>query len=296
MGAFKQAMLANYMATRNIDVAFLQEGESTYANPLAETYGGASNTIILDTDSADRALKIVSRLNPGTSIVLAPAGGVGRAGYYNVVVPGALPVAPLGDGVAVDYLSNAAIKEWVLKPADRDRVDSKKIVYARRGGIEGAGDKNFKKQLNETIMEPVTRRMNMMGHRRPKAVQIGVTRIYHWHAPLGGSTTLSGLGYGAYSAIANEGSGGQLAVAANILFSKFLGITAAFPGNTILVGDLNISAGGVREIYKTANFITSNDGLCHAIADPSLPLTSEVTTLDQFALGVSDHAPIVFTY
>lgn len=168
MGAFKQAMLTNYMTNRHIDVAFLQEGESTYVNPLAETYGGASNTIILDTDSSDRALKIVSRLNPGDSIVLAPAGGVGRAGYYNVVIPGALPIALLGDGVAVDYLANPAIKEWVLRPADRERVDSKKIVFTRRGGIEG--DKNFRSKLSETIMEPVTRRMNMMGHRRPKAL------------------------------------------------------------------------------------------------------------------------------
>jgi hypothetical protein len=296
MGAFKQAMLANYMNMRNIDVAFLQEGESTYVNPLSETYGGSTNVILLDVDSSDRALKIVSRLNPGDSPVFAPVGGVNRAGYYNVVVPGALAVALLGDGVAVDYLANPAIRDWILTPANRERVDKKKIVFARRGAIEGAGDKNFKRQLNETIMEPVTRRMNMMGQRRPKAAQVGGVTIYHWHAPLGGAATLSGVGYTAYSAIANEGSGGQLAVAGNILFSKFLGITAAFPANTILLGDLNISAAAVREIYKTANFITSHDGLCHAIADPSMPLTPEVTTLDQFALGVSDHAPIVFTY
>ena len=254
------------------------------------------NTIILDSDSLERPLKVVSRLTPGDSLVLAPMGGVGRAGYYNVIPRAAFAVNLLGDGVMVDYLSKAEIKDWILKPADRDRVGTKKISFARRGGIEGAGDKNFKKELNDTILEPVIKRMNMMGHRRPKAVGVGTITIYHWHAPLGGATNLSGVGYSAYNTIANEGSGGQLAVAANILFSKFLGITAAFPANTILVGDLNISAAAVREIYKTANFITSQDGLCHAIADPSLPLTSEVTTLDQTQLGESDHDPIVFTY
>ena len=86
-------------------------------------------------------------------------------------------------------------------------------------------------------------------------------------------------------------------MAASLLFSKHLGITADFPADTILVGDLNIKTDAVKSIYKTNNVLSSADGWCHAIAGSALALTAEVTDLSSVAgtLGESDHSPIVFT-
>lgn len=84
-------------------------------------------------------------------------------------------------------------------------------------------------------------------------------------------------------------------MAANILFAKHLGAEGAFPGNTILLGDLNINSKAAKAIYGTTNVVSSDDGWCPASANINLPLTAEVTTLDQVVLGYSDHSPIVFT-
>ena len=300
MDSGKQSKLATYLATNKVDMAILQEGDSGFHNAESEQAGtGVFSTLVFDRSST--ALELVAAAS-SSEFGLAPASGVSRAGYYNIT--GSLAFTKATDVGSVDYLANDEIKKWILVPAqacvDGKRINGKKLSV-RRGNLEGGGDKNFKAQVEENMLKPVQRRLNMLGHRRPKAVDVSYNsttlRIYYWHAPLGQDTKLDNVGFGSYSSLAGEGCGGELAVAASIRFSKHLGISADFPGNTLLVGDLNIKSDAVKSIYKTDNVLSSADGWCHAIAGSMLPLTAEVTNLSTLAgaLGDSDHSPIVFT-
>ena len=96
--------------------------------------------------------------------------------------------------------------------------------------------------------------------------------------------------------IAGEGSGGELAVAANLLFMKFVAVSKKFPVRTLLIGDLNITPKAVEHIYGD-EFLSSEDGWCHAVAPAGTALTllagsNQLTNAK--SLGGSDHAPIVF--
>jgi len=300
MDAGKQLMLATYLTTKTIDLAILQEGDSGFHNAESEQAGaGIYNTLLFDRSST--AIELVAAAS-SSEIGMAPSSGVSRAGYYNLT--GSLAFTRITDVSSVDYLKNPEILKWILAPAqaccDGKRIDKKKLSV-RRGRLEGAGDKHFKALVDKEMLEPVQRRLSMLGHRRPKAVDVSYNsttlRIYYWHAPLGQDAKLDNVGFSSYSTLAGEGCGGELAVAASILFSKHLGITATFPANTILVGDLNIKSDAVKSIYKTDNVLSSADGWCHAIAGTALPLTAELTDLSAAAgaLGDSDHSPIVFT-
>ena len=300
MDSGKQSKLATYLTTKSVDLAILQEGDSGFHNAESEQTGeGVYSTLLFDRSST--ALDLVAAAS-SSDFGLAPSSGVSRAGYYNIT--GTLAFTGVTDVSSVDYLKNAEIKKWILTPAqacvDGKRIDGKKLSV-RRGKLEGGGDKNWKALVDEQMLVPVQRRMNMLGHRRPKAIDVTYSgkslRIYYWHAPLGQDTKLNNVGFGAFNALAGEGCGGELAVAASLLFSKHLGITADFPADTILVGDLNIKSDAVKSIYKTNNVLSSADGWCHAIAGSALALTAEVTDLSTVAgaLGDSDHSPIVFT-
>ncbi|MCX6598035.1 MAG: hypothetical protein NTV70_16890 [Acidobacteria bacterium] len=296
MSGPKRDLLTAYKLNKHIDFIFLQEGDAGFDNATSE---GNSTAKLLLFDRSSSAIEIVAAIS-SSGVGLGPSGGVNRAAYYNIVADAA-QYADVGDGACSDYLANPVIKTWILVPAEAavggKRIDGKKVTV-RRGTVEGSGDPNYKAALVEEILSPVQRRMNMLGHRRPKAVDLKARtlRIFYWHAPLGSETKLSEVGFsGSHSGVAKDGCGGELAVAANILFAKHLGAEGAFPDNTILLGDLNINAKAAQAIYHTTNVVSSDDGWCHAIANTSLPLTAEVTTLDQTALGYSDHSPIVFT-
>lgn len=301
MDLAKRALLASYVTTQSIDIVFLQEGDSGFTNALSETTGdGVYNSILFNRSS--KAVELVAAIS-SSNFGLAPASGVSRAGYYNIT--GSLAFTRVLDVTCVDYLSNDEILKWVLVPAqacvDGKRIDNKKLSV-RRGSLEGGGDKNFKAKVEEEVLQPVQRRLNVLGHRRPKGVDVtygtSTLRIYYWHAPLGTETKLSQVGFGSSSTIAGEGCNGETAIAASLLFAKHLGITTDFPANTILLGDLNITADAVKEIYKTNNVLSSADRWCHAIANSALPLTLELNNLSSLTsgtLGVSDHSPIVFT-
>jgi hypothetical protein len=294
MDGAKQVLLNTYKTTKGIDYIFLQEGDAGFDHAQPETNGAGS---FLAFDRSSKPLELVAALS-SSGIGIGPNGGVGRSAYYNVV--GA--AAGYHDAATSDYMSDLTIKDWILKPADMTRFPPTYSKYAgqaitiRRGVVQG--DQHFKQALVEMSLEKVQKRLNLLGHRRPKAVDLTgrILRIYYWHAPLGTDTTLSAVGFGtSHLAVAADGCNGELAVAANILFAKHIRADATFPANTILVGDLNINNKAAQAIYHTTNVISSADGWCHAIAHTSLPLTAEVTTLDQTALGYSDHAPIVFT-
>jgi hypothetical protein len=293
MGVDKQALLRIYKASNSIDFIFLQEGDAGFDN--AKTESNSCPTMMFF-DRSSSALEVVAALS-SSEIGIGPASGVSRAAYYNIVATAAA-YADVAEAACTHYLAKQTIKDWILTPAQAGKRINGKAVRVHRGRVDGAGDKNFKAELVRQILDPVQKRLNLLGHRRPKAIDLTARtlRIYYWHAPLGRDTTLAEVGFGpTYSGLAGDGCGGELAVAANILFAKHLGATGAFPDDTILVGDLNINNKAAKAIYSTTNVITSQDGWCHAIANANLPLTSEVTQLVEGDLGQSDHSPIVFT-
>lgn len=296
MGADKQTLLNNYIAAQGIDLVFLQEGEATFSNDTTiVTNEGHSHGSLLMFDRSDTAMEFIAAAS-GNAFGIGPTGGVGRSANYNVVGDKAI-YTDLSDTL-VDYLGNETIKNWIKQPAQNfvggKRIDGKKLTV-RRGRFEGAGQPDMKKKIDAQLLEPVQKRINMLGHRRPKAVKINANswKIHYWHAPLGSDTKLGSVGFSSYNGIRQEGSGGELAVAANILFAKHLGVDTQFPTNTILLGDLNITRTAVEDIYKTSNVLSSSDGWCHVIAHSGVTLTQRTNTLDQTALGYSDHAPIV---
>jgi hypothetical protein len=299
MESAKQGMLKTFIASQTIDYTFIQEGDPGFDNVEFET-GLWRSTLVFD--DSDDAMKLLKRCAPSSTLQMGPLGGVGRAQVYNVVGAG---FSKVGDAAALDYLGSANIKRWLTNPA-KYYIDHKREATIAGKPIwtphklflpNGTGDRNFREGLDANIVRPVQTRVNMLGHRRPKAINIAAPalRIYYWHAPLGPGEKLEKMGLKNYADLSNDGCGGTIAVLANILFSRYIGAETKFPDNTILLGDLNINEKAVKKIYSTANVITSHDGWCHAIADSSLPLTTEVTTLDESVLGHSDHAPIVFT-
>jgi hypothetical protein len=296
MGAAKQTLLTNYIAGQAIDFVFLQEGEATFSNATTiVTSEGHNHGSMLLFGRQDKATEFIEAAS-SNAFGIGPMGGVGRTANYNIV--GDKTAYTDLDDSLVDYLKNDSILTWIKKPAQNfvngKRVNKKKLSL-RRGKFEGAGQPDVKKMINDDLLGPVQSRMNMLGHRRPKAVKIhanGMT-VHYWHAPLGSDTKLSSIGFTSYNAIRQEGSGGELAVAANIVFAKHLGVDTQFPTNTILLGDLNITRTAVEDIYKTSNVLSSADGWCHIIAHSGVTLNQITNALDQTALGYSDHAPIV---
>jgi hypothetical protein len=307
----KRQKLSTYMTTETIALVFLQEGDQNFDNAETEAYSGPSVLLLGGADTTEKAILTAFNADFGVSSV----GGVSRSAYYNIVADtNVVDFAKLAEtgkvGVGgVDYLRNDAIKDYVLEPAKtalakREMGGKHLLVFESgrsRSGFKDAGKYETKERIQKLIRDPVQHRMNLMGHRRPKAITINGTNpaltIYYWHAPLGQDLKLEDVGFEAYKAIRNEGCNGEVAIAANILFAKHLGVpTTGFPDNVILVGDLNISSAAVEKIYDTDNILTSNpDGWCHAVAGKSPTLTLVSDTLDQLRLGYSDHAPVVFT-
>ncbi len=124
-------------------------------------------------DRSSTAIEIVAALSY-SEIGLGPTGGVNRAAYYNIIAD-ADQCADVADSACCDYLANPAIKDWILVPAQAAasgrRINGKK-VSVRRGSVEGSGESNYRAALVEEILNPVQRRMNMLGHRRPKAIDL----------------------------------------------------------------------------------------------------------------------------
>ena len=300
----KRALLNAYKAAEGIDIVFLQEGSSTFDNAKDEGFGGTGVYLVPGADSAEKLIELAFGL--GMTSTIAPMGGVARKAYYNVVAGHGVFTAKADSPDGADYLSKADMKSYLKKPAEdallkRDRRGKKLIelrVGRSRTTIVNGGSREMQDILRDNVVGPIQKRVNLMGHRRPKLVELTgrAQKVYHWHAPLGGDVKLKDVGFlTGNEGITDQGSGGELAVAANILFAKFLNVSAQFPANTILVGDLNITQRAVKHIYNTTNVVSSDDGLCHALAHSSIPLTSVTTTLDAARMGVSDHDPIVFT-
>jgi hypothetical protein len=299
MGAHKQHLLAQYQAAHNIDLIFLQEGDSTFEGPQILTHAEAhSHSSFLYFDDSDSAIKCIAAAI-GSGMGIGPMSGVSRSAFYNVLkYPGAANALDEGES-HVDYLNNNDIKTWIKKPAAGPRIGTASESFRlslRRGVLEGGGTPQNKELIQKHLVKPVTNRLNLLGHRRPKSVHFpGGLRIYYWHAPLGSTPQgyPSGLPIGGAN-LEQCGCQGGLAVAANALFAKHLGVAGQFPANTILLGDLNITDTAVAAIYKTNNILSSSDGWCHVVAPPGLALNLVTNDLDQTALGYSDHAPIVF--
>lgn len=302
--AIKQAKLRAYLTAQNIDMAFLQEGGSAFDEAESEANTLSSTYMVPGANETERLIEYAFGSNAsGVSMVHSMA-GVSRAAYYNIVTE-ATTMATFAKAAPnePDFINEQRLTDWIKEPASSSllRRDAGgklfEVQNSRRGGLKNSGSPRVKDALSKHILKPVQSRVNMMGHRRPKFVTIGGLKIYYWHAPLGGGTDLNTLGFQDIAPYAGSGSGGPLAVTANVVFSRFLkDKSSAFPADTILLGDLNVSNedGAIQAIYKTDNVISSHDGLCHVVAGDNLALTSIINTLDQGALGISDHDPIVF--
>jgi hypothetical protein len=323
--AGKRTLLQNYIAANNIDLVVLQEGSQGFVGAVSEaTYAPA---YLLDaTSTEDKVLSCAFKkgdfapANAGLCLpMLTSMGGVSRSAYYNVVPNAAHPVGatlPLD----VDYFAEPRIKKYIQAPVQAALKSVKSTANLEfktkgRAGFVNSGDKAVRDRIENYIVKPVQKRINLTGYRRPKVLRIpawgggaGLT-IYFWHAPLGRELTLGEVGLSGSDELAAEvdAGGGQVALAANRLFAKYLGIDTAtpFPARTVLMGDLNISRKAVKLIYNVHKYATvvgvrglrmvsSADGWCHAVVGDGMLLNALVTRLDVAALGHSDHDPIVF--
>jgi len=322
----KQKLLTDYIRDLKIDLVILQEGSQNYDNAVSEM--SATNAYIMSgTKTADKALRCAfkkgewsSAEGTGLAPLLTPMGGVSRSAYYNIVDNPAQPQAIDGPR-DLDYFSESRIEEYLLAPIKsalrpplRGQVKLEFTESGRRPGFANSGNKQVRDRLENDIVKPTQKRINLVGYRRPKALTLtaapgGALTVYFWHAPLGRELTLGEVGLGGLNELATEvdAGGGQVALAANRLFAKYLGVDTAtpFPARTVLLGDLNITRKAVKAIYHVRKYATvggrrglrmvsSDDGWCHAVVGDGMQLNAVVTKLDQSKLGYSDHDPIVF--
>ena len=299
----KRTLLTNYVKANSIDFVFLQEGSSDFTNAVTEANSQGSilfpsahcSSLSADKKIVDLAFSNDSFLGPSINAM----GGVSRAAFYNTLGP---PAPSEKIHVSADYVSNPAVQKWVFKPADNASIRRNANGGAKMvGGTSKRPVITDREWCDRVITSPIQLRANLMGQRRPKVITLEKSgkqiRIYYWHAPLGSTCTLSSVGLKTGNEnIIGEGSGGELAVAANLLFKKFLGEDEDFPSDTLLVGDLNITGKAVDHIYRCKR-VSSEEGWCHGIAPPGATLTllaDSNTMISADALGGSDHAPVVF--
>jgi hypothetical protein len=299
----KRARLEAYKGTEAINYVFLQEGSSSYTAAESEknTLGSLLMVESCAALTSDNKKVLAAAFGPGTMLgpVVTGGGGVSRAAYYNVL-GATLPRAAFDDPEA-NYAWNTDVRDWVFEPGKNASIIRGPSGKRLLGGTKQRPVITDRRACNEMLVDPIQRRADLVANRRPKKVRVadGLSEatIYHWHAPLGGTVTLNRVGLSkGNEGIAGQGSGGELAVAANLLFKKFLCGAGPFPARTLLVGDLNITRHAVDHIYSGCVALSSEDGWCHVIGPPGATLTlrpGSNTMANAYALGGSDHAPIV---
>jgi hypothetical protein len=320
----KQAQLQAYITARAIDYCFLQEGFAGNIGAscinTSESHGASNQFTLPGAPTVDSEKILRAAYKPST--IIQSLGGMASNDTYNVIYPsGTLPVPVAAEP---DYVNNAGVRNFVLGPASAAATMLEKIkkppVQKYKASLHGANYTfdyfaYIKEDIADEIKSPTQRCVNLLGYRRPKSVSVTYNgnplSIYFWHAPIGGQTTLADLGLSVvpYAAVAQQGSGGQLEVAANILFAKYLGLTTAstdMTADTMLIGDLNIKPPAVTAIYgNTSSIESSLDTLCHVIAPSAIALTrvhsgdfvhrnNQYECTDAlYPLLTSDHAPVI---
>lgn len=330
-----------YRAEKGINTVFLQEGGNNYdglitqagnvrVSSFDEKHGGlfsaTSNTFEFSGDTrTEQALQASFDNHNFTGF-----GADGSNKQYTIIDDAAnLQLIPL----TPPYAADNNLHDFIVKPADdwlqqmpeppepvadvttkkRKRANSLAVTRKRRGvgfGLLAAG--RISTYVAKTELHgPAEKRIHQLARRRPRKVVIPINgvnfNVYFWHASLGSDTTLETLELTPeYTPCKGHASGGDLALIVNIMFAKYLGITAAFPANTLLIGDLNIDNTAVQEIYHTDNVLSSLDGWCHVIAPAGVNLQQQFSgefikagdnyncNVGGFNLMVSDHAPVVF--
>ena len=342
-GAAKFNALMRYRTHRNIDTVFIQEGSDAYDNPnnnnnarvasCDEQHGGRFSNVSNVFDLCDPAPShVITRVEEVTISAFGNVrqrhglGADGSNKKYTLINPSTsaalVPETP-------DYSTRPTMRTFIMQPATdwvtaqpspvqvaapgcgakRKRADSLSTRSTKRGiqlVLEGDLTKDTVKQKTHG---PTELRINLISRRRPRQVTMTIQGapfdIYFWHAPLGNQAQLGAYDLlPAYAACQGHASGGDLATIANILFAEYLDIKAAFPSNTLLVGDLNIDNVAVQHIYHTTNVISSLDGWCHVVAPEGLALAQQFVGDFVYAggrfpcqvLGIdmdSDHAPVI---
>jgi len=330
--AAKFDAIQRYRAAKAISTVFLQEGSAAYDNPNSngvridscdEKHGGdfspISNTFALQ--NGTRTEQVV-RAAFGNRADYTGIGSDGSNKKYTLINPttdpALVPTTP-------DYVTSNELRTFIMQPAvdwvaaqpppplvtgaKRKRANSLDVRTARAGYEIVVGGDLQKQTVTTQTHGPTEKRINLISRRRPRRVAMQIQGapfdVYFWHAPLGNQAQLGPYGLlPAYTPCAGHASGGDLAIIANILFAEYIGVTNAFPANTLLVGDLNIDNTAVQYIYKTARVVSSLDGWCHVIAPGNVALAQRFAgdfsqlggKYDCNVVGYdmdSDHAPVI---
>lgn len=316
----KRTQLLAYVVAKNIDYAFVQEGYNGSVGNQCVTISEShtqSNDFTFDSTTTEGKV-LLAAYKPDTKI--SGAGGMGTNKNYNILYP---PNTVAPTVTEPDYMANAAIQTHLNKPARaayNKTIPALQIITKLYALNPGGPPYTFKHSYNASqsknvdIKSPTQVRVNLCGHRRPKSVSVTYNgnplMIYFWHAPIGGPTNLAAQGFAAqYTFNSNQYSGGQVAPAANLLFSRYLGLvfgSTDMPADTLLVGDLNIKQTAVKTIYgSNSNVESSLDDLCHVISPSGIERTRQLQgdfafqnlqyecTVQGYNLLSSDHAPVI---
>jgi len=317
----KRTQLLAYVAAKNIDYAFVQEGYNGNVGTQCVTTSEKhtqSNDFTFDSTTNEGKI-LLAAFRPSAKI--SGVGGMGTNKNYNILHP---PTTAAPTVTEPDYMANAAIQDHLNKPAKAAykmplpayQINVKLYALAtsppppykfKQFGIAS-------QSMGVDIKGPTQDRVSLCSHRRPKSVSVTYNgnplMIYFWHAPIGGDTNLASQGFAAqYTFNPNQYSGGQLAPAANLLFSRYLGLvfgSTDMPADTLLVGDLNVKQTVAKTIYgSNSNVESSLDDLCHVISPSGIVQTRQLQgdfayqhgqyecTVATYNLLSSDHAPVI---
>lgn len=303
----KRDKLSKKIKDDSIDAAFIQEGSAKFVNPVDEACTVDRGIVLVpipigfdagggeDYDNNDPEY-VCSKIFNSTK--LHSHSGKARKTPYNHAY-NAADWVQLEDKDAVNYGENDAIKQWVLEPV-REGLDSGAIWMGGTGGRQTVVEQS--KGAREKIKSKVQKRVNLLGHNRPKAmkqISTGLT-VYNFHAPLGGEVAkLDDVGFDHFAAAGPEGCQGALAPACLCLFLTHVtggpdphtGMPRPLPDDVLLSWDSNTKRKGMEVIFPGCDIVSSRDGLCHMVGAPNLDLMEVETTTPQ-AVG-SDHGQIV---
>jgi hypothetical protein len=296
----RKRLLEQYVKAYAVDIVILIEGgqppsyidkddNTASFSHIHERYDGTSRLMLRDHDHGEQQI----RTKNGNRSILSPVGGVSTLKYYAIGPADQCELQEDDDYAAYENLESD-VRYWVISPmieklrtassasgtvVDNDRAERNdgRQKRSRQSGVD----------INDEWTK-VSARTNFLGHRRPKTVKIGELTVYLWHAPLGGGCSPHDL---AMSALPGNASGGPDAKYHNYLFNKHMDGLAP---TELLVGDLNIDAVAVTNIYGRAPQVSSADGWCHAVAGARLAVSNPVVVPHNRGL-MGDHSPIIFT-
>lgn len=279
----KSDMLAGWISKYKIDLIVLIEGGQDAAVQFPGVKGATKLTSIKEKCEVtgnltvrDDEASIQAVLGPSNRI-LKPVGGKSTFHFY-AVTPG---LKLVDDNALVNYEESAPVRKWIFEALDGLVTDDDIAAKGKKRLATVSIDPTSKERATRRL----TRRVALLGHRRPKGFEVDGLAVYMWHSPLGGEVHPDD----ASLQISGQGCGGDDAKYLNWLFAKHLG---SLPAKSLLVGDLNMDWVAVKAIYGVSPAVSSVGKWCHAVPGSGVNIT-EIEALPYVA-SMGDHAPIVF--